>query len=248
MLRQKEDLKEMHEYYARNKDKLKKEMDVYMKLISKELEARAGRSYKEVMKEIWEHYEKNMLENFPYIGGDDVSGTSNLVGAYYFVSMGEIMKKYGAEMEEIGHLMVLSYERKFGKIPGAAKFVLKKFFMNAKLLNRVFQKKDAKNAANAAKYPGSFETKTQIPPEPGYDFSYHNLVCPLSAFARTHGYEEYMPYLCNMDYVMFGVLGAPLFREHTCFADGDYCDFKLKVDAEPMEYWPPVFTQGKGFK
>ena len=40
----------------------------------------------------------------------------------------------------------------------------------------------------------------------------------------------------NLDYVMFGVFGVPLYREHTCFEDGDYCDFKLKMDAKPMEY------------
>ena len=33
----------------------------------------------------------------------------------------------------------------------------------------------------------------------------------------------------NLDYVMFGVFGVPLYREHTCFEDGDYCDFKLKM-------------------
>lgn len=76
-------------------------------------------------------------------------------------------------------------------------------------------------------------------------YNYHNLVCPLSNFAKAHGYEEYMPYLCNLDYVMFGV---PLYREHTCFEDGDYCDFKLKIGAKPMTYWPPVFKQGKGYK
>ena len=103
-------------------------------------------------------------------------------------------------------------------------------------------KKDAKNAANAAQNPGSFETKTQIPPEEGYDFSYHNLVCPLADFAKQYGYEEYMPYLCNLDYVMFGLLGVPLFREHTCFEDGDFCDFKIKIGEKPMEYWPPVYA------
>ena len=56
-----------------------------------------------------------------------------------------------------------------------------------------------------------------------------------------------MPYLCNLDYVMFGILGAPLFREHTCF-EGAYCDFKLKNGAQPMPYWPPVFSQGQGYK
>lgn len=189
-----------------------------------------------------------MLENFPYIGGDKVSGTGNLTGAYCFVSMGEVLKGYGVQMEEIGHLMVLAYERRFNAMPGIIKTIARKSFTNVKSLNKKYLKKDAQNAANAAENPGSFETKTMIPPEKGYDFSYHNLVCPLSDFAKTYGYEEYMPYLCNLDYVMFGVFGVPLYREHTCFEDGDYCDFKLKMDAKPVEYWPPVFTQGKGYK
>ena len=61
-------------------------------------------------------------------------------------------------------------------------------------------------------------------------------------------YEAYMPYLCNLDYVNFGLLGAPLFREHTCFEDGDYCDFKLKIDASPLPYCPPVFLQDNPYK
>ena len=47
---------------------------------------------------------------------------------------------------------------------------------------------------------------------------------------------------------MLGVMGIPLFREHTCFEDGDYCDFKIKNDAKSLPYWPPVFRQGKGYK
>lgn len=238
----------MHAYYRKNAPKLKKAMNGLLKPIAEELEQYSAKSYAAVLEEIWQHYERNMLERFPYIGGDDVSGTKNLTGAYCFVSMGEVLKRYGVSLEEIGHLMVLAYERKFNGMPGIVKAIAHKSFTNVKSLNRKYQKKDAQNAANAAKYPGSFETKTMIPPETGYDFSYHNLVCPLSNFARAHGYEEYMPYLCNLDYVMFGAFGVPLFREHTCFADGDYCDFKLKIDAEPLPWWPPVFQQGGGFK
>ena len=238
----------MHGYYAKKAPKLKKAMNGLLKPISGELEKHSGKPFSVVFAEIWEHYEKNMMENFPYIGGDAVSGTSNLTGAYCFVSMGEVLKQYDVSMEEIGHLMVLAYERRFQNMPGIIKTVAHKSYTNVRSLNKKFQKKDARNAVNAAKYPGSFETKTMIPPENGYDFSYHNLVCPLSDFAKAHGYEEYMPYLCNLDYVMFGVFGVPLFREHTCFEDGDYCDFKLKMDAKPMEYWPPVFRQGKGYK
>lgn len=238
----------MHEYYARKAPKLRKAMNSLLKPISKELEERSGKSYESVFSEIWGLYEKNMLERFPYIGGDDVSGTGNLTGAYCFVSMGEVLKRYGVDMEAIGHLMVLSYERRFNTMPRIVKAIAHKSFINVRFLNKKYLKKDAQNAANAARHPGSFETRTMLPPEKGYDFSYHNLVCPLSDFAKANGYETYMPYLCNLDYVMFGVFGVPLYREHTCFEDGDYCDFKLKLNAKPMAYWPPVFAQGKGYK
>lgn len=52
------------------------------------------------------------------------------------------------------------------------------------MLNKTIKKADIKNAANAAKYPGSFETKAQDLLEEGYEFSYHYLVCPLADFAR----------------------------------------------------------------
>jgi len=238
----------MHIYYQKKKKKFKKALHSYMSLISSELESISGRPYDEIFSLIWDHYEKNMLGRFPYIGGDRSSGTKNLTGAFAFVSMGEVLKEYGCGTERSGHLMVLSYERRMNKIPGFVRSVIRRLFSRTGLVNRVLLRKDAKNEANAKINPDSFRTKTQIPPEAGYKISYHNLSCPLAAFARKYGYEEYMPYLCNLDYVMFGSLGLPLQREHTCFEDGDYCDFKTDLAGEPFEYWPPVFTQGKGYK
>lgn len=238
----------MHGYYKKKSTKLQKTMKAFLALVGPEIESAVGKAYDAAFEEIWDHYEHDMLERFPYIGGDDVSGTKNLTEAYMLVAMGEYLRGHGMTMEEAGHLMTQAYERRMRKVPGPVRKVMGRMFTNPKLLNKMFRKKDAKNAANAAKNPGSFETKTQLPPEAGYDFSYHNLVCPLANFARQCGYEEYMPYLCNLDYVMFGIVGAPLFREHTCMEEGGYCDFKLKTDAEPMPYWPPVFSQGKGYK
>lgn len=143
--------------------------------------------------------------------------------------------------------MVLAYIRQTSAMPGIVKTIAGQVFTNPKLLKIMFTKKDASNAENAAKYPGSFLTKVQEPTA-DYPFIYHNLVCPVSDFAKKYGYEEYMPYLCNLDYAMYGTLGVPLYRTHTCFADGDYCDFCLKPGAEIFKAWPPVFSQGKGFK
>ncbi len=237
----------MHAYYEKNRSKLKKTMKGFLALVGPELEKISGKPFADPFGHIWAIYERDMLSRFPYIGGDDAGGTKNLTEAYMLVAMGEFLKGYSASTEEIGHLITLAYERRMKKMPVLVRKIMGKMFTNPKLLNKMFLKKDAKNAANAAKNPGSFETKTQLPPESGYDFSYHNLVCPLANFAKQYGYEAYMPYLCNLDYVMFGILGVPLFREHTCM-EGGYCDFKLKVDAEPMPYWPPVFSQGKEYR
>ena len=237
----------MHEYYQKSSGKLKKTMRGFLSLVRLELERITKQPYETAFEEIWRIYEHDMLGRFPYIGGDKASGTKNLTQAYMLVAMGEYLKRFGCSPEEIGRLMTLAYERRMQKTPPIAKALMGKLFRNPGLLNKMFRKKDAQNAANAKVNPGSFETKTQVPPEPGFDFSYHNLVCPLSNFAKQYGYEAYMPYLCNLDYVMFGMLGAPLFRSRTCFED-DFCDFKLKLGAKPLSYWPPVFSQDNGCK
>ena len=76
----------VHEYYAANRDKLKKGMDRFLSLVAPELEKESGKKYAKVFEEIWDYYERHLLERFPYVGGDKVSGTRNLTGAYYFGS------------------------------------------------------------------------------------------------------------------------------------------------------------------
>lgn len=238
----------MHEYYKNSAEKLKETMDSYLKLIAEELEASTGKEYKDLFDEIWDYYEKNLLEKFPYIGGDKISGTKNLTGAYYYVAMGEVIKEYGVSQEEIGYLMALSQERNMLKIPKFIRKIFGKLLTKPRLLNHILKRRELKNARNAEENPGSFRTKTKIPPERGYSFSYHNLACPLLDFAHKYGYDDYMPYICNLDYVIFGSLNVPLYREHTLADGGEYCDFKLKKNAEPLDYWPPVFKQDKGYK
>ena len=76
----------MHEYYASNRNKFKNGIDKYLSLFAPELEKVGGKKYAELFEEIWDYYDKQLLERFPYVGGDKVSGTKNLTGAYYFVA------------------------------------------------------------------------------------------------------------------------------------------------------------------
>ena len=227
----------MHEYYKTNEKKFRKDMDGFLKLIRTELEEKTKRSYLQIEKETWDYYEKNLLEKFPYIGGNKASGTRNLTGAYAFIALGEVCKQYGVSLEEWGYMSTLAYQRYFYKIPSFLRIIVGKLFKKTSIVNKMLKKKDRKNSENAKRYPGSFETETQEPTKE-YPVIYHNIVCPLAVFAKKHGYMEYMPYICNLDYVMFEALKVPFYREKTC-ANGDgYCDFKMKKDAPVVPAWP----------
>lgn len=52
----------MHTYYAKNKDKLKKEMNKLLSLICSELEEASGRKYPDIFAEIWIDYESKQIE------------------------------------------------------------------------------------------------------------------------------------------------------------------------------------------
>ena len=239
----------MHPYYNDNRKKFRKEMNGFLSLIRKELEEKTGEDYTILIEKIWNVYQSGMLENFPYIGGDQSSGTHNLTGAFVFVAMGEVCRKeYGMTLEDWGYLTTLCYRRYFDKIPGWLAILAGKLFKKTRLVNKMLKMKDKKNAENAKKYPGSFETKTQQPTEE-CPANYHTLVCPLANFAKDYGYMDYMPYLCNLDYVMFERIQVPFYREHTC-ADGDgYCDFKMKAGAPVNSSWPcHQLTEGDPLK
>lgn len=228
----------MHPYYMKNKAKFKQELDSYLRLISQELENSTGQKYEHLLEEIWAYYEENLLENFPYIGGSKSSGTRNLTGAYCFIAMGEVCRaSYAMTLERWGFLTTQCYRRYFEKIPRFVGTLAEKVIGKPKLINRLLRKKDAQNAANAAENPGSFETKTQ-PPTEEYPTNYHTIVCPLANFARDYGYMEYMPYICNLDYVMFEAIKVPFYREKTCATGDGYCDFKLKPGAPVNPAWP----------
>lgn len=175
---------------------------------------------------------------FPYIGGDKAAGTKNLTGAYYFVALGEVGKKYDITIEKWEEMATKSFERYFNKIPGLIRKMVKNISTRTKLVEMFLRKRDKKNRKNAIRYPGSFETKTQIPTE-DYPINFYTTVCPLYNFAKENNYLEYMPYLCNLDYAMFNAFFISLYREKT-LADGDeYCDFKIKKDGKIESAYPP---------
>ncbi len=229
----------MHEYYRRSRKKLRRRMDAYLRQVLSEVEALFQKPYNRAFEEIWERYEAELLEVLPYIGGDRVSGTRNLTGCAFFIAFGLVGRQYGLSTHDWGRLCTTLYQRYFDRIPGGLRSLAGRLMReHPALIARALRRKDEKNAANAAKYPGSFVTRT-MEGTAEYPVIYHTLTCPVYEFCRARGYMEYLPYLCSLDYVMFAALGVALHREKTCAAGDGLCDFKMKRDGPIPTVWPP---------
>ena len=76
----------MHPYYEKNAEKLRKQMDQFLRLIRPELQEDLGLPYPEILQACWEFYRTRLMEAFPYIGGDKSSGAQLFEGGRNFFS------------------------------------------------------------------------------------------------------------------------------------------------------------------
>ena len=64
-------------------------------------------------------------------------------------------------------------------------------------------------------------------------FCFHLVGCPIAKHAKSHGYEELLPYLCKTDHFLTEILHAKLIRTQTEALGGDCCDYWYVGDQSP---------------
>jgi hypothetical protein len=64
--------------------------------------------------------------------------------------------------------------------------------------------------------------------------------CGLEKFWRAQGLEEFTPYLCLTDWVLWRTIGIVAIRTQTIANGGEYCDFRyVKKGKDGPPGWPP---------
>ena len=64
-------------------------------------------------------------------------------------------------------------------------------------------------------------------------FRFRMIGCPIAKHAKTHGYEELLPYLCKTDHYLAEVMHARLIRPQTEALGGTCCDCWYVGDKSP---------------
>ena len=64
-------------------------------------------------------------------------------------------------------------------------------------------------------------------------FCFHLVGCPIARYAKAHGYEDLLPYLCKTDHFLAEVLHTRLIRTQTEALGGTCCDYWYVGDQSP---------------
>ena len=64
-------------------------------------------------------------------------------------------------------------------------------------------------------------------------FCFHLVGCPIARYAKAHGYEDLLPYLCKTDHFLAEVLHTRLISTQTEALGGACCDYRYLGDQSP---------------
>ena len=234
----------MHEYYKGRKKKYIKKLRKQLDIASDELMTCFNTSYEQVLTEVIDCFVSDLLEDMPYIGIGN-QHEIDLVDSCYWVAVFVVGKKHGLNVDIIGKIMTDAYEKMYSMPQFTGKVV--KFLAKRKIFQTVLKiyTKSHKKAAGKYNYAWDYEYK-----EPDDAFS-HKMVCTKCGFAKymkDKGDLEFMPYICNLDYLVFGNMGLPLYRENVIGCGDECCTMFFKIDQEVQSIWPPHAIRGDGYK
>ena len=103
-----------------------------------------------------------------------------------------------------------------------------------RLFEKTYVKFNRMQKAHQARGEWLDSWKVEINPEHRTEgFCFHLVGCPIARYAKAHGYDELLPYLCRTDHFLAEILHARLIRTQTEALGGDYCDYWYVGDQSP---------------
>ena len=182
-----------------------------------------------------------LIPQIPYIGGAANSYTDILVQMTTLLALYRVLSRRGRPVAEIGELVHLIGLKTVNRTPQVLRRLIGKFYMS-----RFWRKRIAARAAvsQRGEFPGDFVTEL-VPagPEAPYDFGINYRECGVVKYFAAQEADEFTPYMCVMDYLLFPAMGIGLQRTGTIAHGCTHCDFRFKAGGASAPAWPPAFLK-----
>ena len=208
-------------------------MDKYLKSIKKIFnefsESKYGAEKAAVLWKETERIYREFISETPSIGGRKNIMAHNLYEMLVFFAFYEACGRSldGNDIEELTNLYLKKF-KSMGRFINLNRLVNIERKIIYKLISLYKKKVD--------RYKGGEWNNTwgvEINPENHKTGIALTLVgCPIADFAKKHGYEDIMPYFCNVDHLAAQMLHGRLIRKHTVAQGYDSCDYWIVGDKE----------------
>jgi hypothetical protein len=166
----------------------------------------------------------DLIPGLPYIGGDDNRLTENLLSSMWALPLYRVLRPLGLSAEETGAIVYETVDSGTGDQTPEAWAKVADYRFSEEWKARV-----SNGAAQSKKCEYEFDwVYDYIAPDAENDYGIDYTECGLEKFMKAQGASELTPYLCKMDFIVYGAMDAGL-RRTTTVADGAArCDFRFK--------------------
>ncbi len=193
----------------------------------------------EIINRIRSEYEK-IIPTIPYIGGKENSMTEYLLLPSALIPLVRALIKEGLKTREIGKIIVDSAEKLYRKLPKPFRWYLRRKLISNR---KIIESKKGAEWSQKRFYP--MDWVYEFVDGEGEDFEYgiNMTECGLLKYWKELGLEEFVPYLCLTDWVLWDILNVKTTRTTTLANGGDICDYRFykgKYDDGPKG-WPPEY-------
>jgi len=170
---------------------------------------------------------ESLIPQLPYIGGRRNPHTRLIIAAAMFLALYRTLKRHGEPVEEIGELVHQGVETFFGMFP---RFLLR-LYGGLNFTRRTLRRAQV-NALESQKreYPGAWVYTVVEGDGEAYDWGVDQVECGICKFFANQDAEEFVPYVCALDFIASDYLGWGLVRTTTLAEGGEWCDFRFKRD------------------
>jgi hypothetical protein len=216
---------ENENYYIEKKDEYWKQLKMLIrsseKILPKYLDLQVSDIVQNEAKEEFEFF----LTQLPYIGGDQNIFTFTFVSSAAALAYIRVLEKYGLSVSTIGKVLNEIFGDVYENLPGVVKWYLRwsEFSPGRRKKLEAFARESQKK-----EYPDNWVMEYVEGEGKEFDYACNFSECAVLKFFTKMEADEYMPYVCVMDFTSSKALRTGLHRTATVYYGGDYCDFQFK--------------------
>lgn len=165
-----------------------------------------------------------LIPAIPYIGGRENPLTDTLEQMTSLLALYRVLTRRGRPVAEIGALVQAMAQHHIEHTPALLRRLAGKLYMS-----RLWRRRTERKAqvSQSGRYPGNFVFEV-VPGEGETAWGINYLECGVVKFFHAQGADEFTPYMCFIDFLMFPAMGIQLERQGTLANGCTHCDFRFR--------------------